>query len=116
MEQPFDGKTLFNVTIEIDVVVLAKDRRAAELLARDEWHEISQNIYPPDATATPCEVSINGKKKWSLSAAWDDSEPYGDKDGKTCKQIIEAIEEYRKAHPSAAELEAMGQQVLTGCK
>lgn len=115
-DKPFDGKTLFCVTAEIEVMVLAEDRHAAERLANDEWDEISNNISDPDFAASPAEITICGKKRWAVSADWGGSEPYGDKDGKTCQQIIEAIEEWRKSNVTAAELEAAGQEVLPGCK
>lgn len=114
-DKPFDGKTLFHVTIEVDCVVLAEDRRKAERVAKDAMYEIT-NYSEPDVAAAPCEVTISGKKRWSLPADWYDTEPYGDKDGKTCQQIIDAIEAWRKENITAAELEADGQQVLEGCK
>lgn len=116
-DQPFDGKTLWHVTLEVEVVVLAKTRQDAEALGRDEWRDISGDC-DPDVSASPCEIPISGKKRWSIPGSWDRSEPYGDDEGMTCGQIIEAIEEYRNRPmpPTAAELEAAGQGVLQGCK
>lgn len=115
MDEPFDGQTLFHVSFEVDVVVLAKSRKDAERIAKEDWYDISRDC-DPDATATLCEITIAGKKRWALPADWDDSEPYGKHGGKTCKTIIEEINEHRRTHPTQADLEAAGQQVLSGCK
>lgn len=116
MEEPFDGKTLWDVTIEVQVVVLAKTREQAERIANDESYEITRKIDRSMIAGSPCEITITGKKRWAIPADWDDSEPYGKSNGKTCKEIVAEIDEYRRVHPTQAELEAAGQQVLSGCK
>lgn len=104
---PFGGKKLFNVEVENDLVVLASNRAEAEAIAKKivtqnadelDWHDASYGAWEA------------GK---SLLHGWDDALPYGDEDKFTCKEIMEAWEEYERTRPlTKAELEAKGQVPL----
>lgn len=104
---PFGGKKLFNVEVENDLVVLASDRDEAEAIAKKVVTRNADELDWHDASYGASEV-----RKY-LPHGWANALPYGDEDKFTCKQIIEAWEEYERTRPlTKAELEAKGQVPL----
>jgi hypothetical protein len=108
--EPFEGKRLFTVEIEQTIVVLASDDAEAEEIAT-EAASCGGGVDWNDANYAPIEV------EGRLPPDWLKAIPFGIPRGmkeQTCAQILAAWAEYEAARlPTAAELEAMGQQRLT---
>lgn len=108
LEAPFGGKKLFTVEIETEVVVLASDESEAEEIAKEQagcggnvdWNDADYTVQESDGWIPP---------------DWTNAIPFGMGTTKqrTCEQILAAWKEYEAAQPpTAAELEALGQQRL----
>ena|SRR5688572_33156396 len=108
LEAPFEGKRLYEVQIEQTIIVLASDEGEADEIAREQA-SCGGNIDWNDANYDTCELA-------HVPADWQKAIPFGMPHGmrdRTCQQIFDAWKEYETARPpTAAELEAMGQQRL----
>lgn len=106
MDEPFNGKKLFTVGVEIthEMIVLAEDEEEAEMIAKesfDPW-EIDKDSAWFDVSET-----------YGIPAGWIGAIPFGSQDKHTCEQIQAAWNEYETMRPpTLAELEAAGQQRL----
>lgn len=107
LEHPFQGRKLFNVEIQREIVVLAADESEAIEIAKRQ-SGCGGGIEWNDADYSALET------EW-LPKGWTGAIPFGAGNDKelTCGEIIDAVEDYeRSLSPTKAELESMGQQRL----